>query len=1154
MIINLNKMDLSLIGNVLTESRDVIYIEILNNKINFANIAFLEKTGYRISELNEHPFSNFIHSEDKENTAINLSKSISGEKDIKFNNRILNSEGKYLDIKWSLSYHKENNVVSAIAIDVSIENKLSEKLLESESRFELFFENSQIFTCTHDLEGRLMTVNSAGADVLACNKDEIRQYNVKDFLHEKFTPIFDAYLIEIRENKRYSGEMPIIDKNGKTHILLFSNLLVENKNNERFVLGNAIDITKQYFLQNDLNKSRERLEQTNNLAKVGAWEFNLMKETFFWSDIAKLIHEVPNDYIPSIHQNQHFLQGEYLNKFSTAFKEAVTNGKSFDLEVQIITALGNLKWVRIQGNAEMYNGKCIRLYGAYQDINDRKNVELEIIKSRKLFDDVLKSAVEVSIIATDTSGLITLFNSGAEELLGYTSAEVVGKLKIDFFHDKEQIQKRSVFLSKKFKKEIVGTEVLTYNTKIKGTEQLEWTYIQKDNTRILVSVVISPIFDVENEIIGYLCIAKDITDERKKLLEIVESKRNAEQANLAKSVFLANMSHEIRTPLNGIIGFTDLVLKTGLDKNQEQYISIVNQSANSLLNIINDILDFSKIEAGKLEIEIEKVSLEEIVNQSIDIVNYQALNKGLEILININNHLPQYVFTDQLRLKQILVNLLSNAIKFTPEGEVELKIYPIKSSNTEEKLIRFQVKDTGIGIEKNNHPKIFEAFTQEDSSTTKKYGGTGLGLTITNKLLTLMNSKLKMKSSFGKGSTFYFDLPLKAEQGRTNKFNNIDKVKRALIIDDNKNARLMLKRLLSYNNIETKEASNGFEAIKMLEEQPEIYDVIIVDYEMWGIDGINTIKKIKEKTNIHPDKTKIILLHGSNDLERLIYECNQLHLRFRLIKPIRKKDLYQILSQRNNVESKKQDHFKNLASTSEGNFSVLIAEDNVINMILTKTLIKLCLPNATVFEAKNGIEAVTLFKKHKPSLIIMDIQMSKMNGYTATEEIRKIENETRTPIIALTAGNIKGEREKCLESGMDDFLSKPIIFSKLSECITKWFPQIKTIVESNTQGRLNIDTLKLIIGTNEVLAKELLEDAKRELEVYKNAFVEQLDKPISKKYKSIAHKLYGMSSVFGMDMISEICREIESTELSSTEVKSKIKILLKEIELLLGLI
>lgn len=1147
-------MDLSLIGNLLAESNDIIYIEILNNKINFANNAFLEKTGFRISDLTKTTFSKYIHPEDLVKTKNSLNKALSGEKSVKFNCRYQNYEGIYLDLKWELVCNLENNIISAIAIDNTTENKLTDKLVESESRFELFFENSQIFTCTHDLEGNLLTVNSAGANVLACNKDEIKQYNVKDFLHKKFTPIFDEYLIEILEKKRYSGEMPIIDKNGKTHILLFSNLLVENKNNERFVLGNGLDITKQYFLQNDLNKSRERLEQTNNLAKVGAWEFDLIKETIFWSDITKLIHEVPNDYIPLANQIRNFFQGDHLNNFLIAYKNAITLGKSFDLELQMTTALGNLKWVHIQGNAEMYNGKCIRLYGAYQDINDRKNVELEILKSRKLFDDVIKSAVEISIIATDTSGLITLFNSGAEEMLGYKSSEVVGIKTIDFFHDNDQIKKRSIFLSKKYKKEIIGAEVLTYNTNIKGTEQLEWTYIQKNNTRILVSVVISPIFDVENEIIGYLCIAKNITEERKKLLEIVESKRNAEQANLAKSVFLANMSHEIRTPLNGIIGFTDLVLKTGLDKNQEQYISIVNQSANSLLNIINDILDFSKIEAGKLDVEIERVNLEELVDQSIDIVNYQALNKGLEILINTNNNIPQFVYTDQLRLKQILVNLLSNAIKFTTEGEVELKINTLKKINEEESIIRFQVKDSGIGIEKKNHPKIFEAFTQEDSSTTKKFGGTGLGLTITSKLLSLMNSKLKMKSSYGKGSTFYFDINLKVEEGKVEKLNNTNKIKSALIIDDNKNARLMLKRILSYNNIQTTEVSNGFEALKLLEEKTTHYDVIIVDYEMWGIYGIETIKKIKEKTKINRDKTKIILLHGSNDLEKIINEYNQLDLHFRLIKPIRKKDLYQILSLKNNIENKKQIGFNDIESTSQENFSVLIAEDNIINMILSKTLIKLCLPNANIFEAKNGIEAIALFKKHNPSLIIMDIQMSKMNGYTATEEIRKLENEKRTPIIALTAGNLKGEREKCISVGMDDFLSKPIIFSKLSECIIKWFPQIRTIVESNTQGRLNINTLKLIIGTNEVLAKELLEDAKTELQAYLNAFANELDKPKSKKYKRVAHKLYGMSSVFGMDNISRLSKELETDEMKKTDADIKINELIDEIRMVMGLL
>ncbi len=1139
---------------LLKNSSDFIYIELLNGYFISTNKAFEEKVGRNEKDLKNTLFLDLIHPDDVESTKDVISKISNGDFPIKLNNRILTSNGTYRHLYWDATFDSETSIISAIARDASLELNSEEKLSESENKFHLFFENSQILMCTHDLNGHLININTIGANILACPADEITNYNVKDFLPTKFHKTFNEYLELMPTIKNYSGEMPTIDKNGKLHILLFRNVLVEN-NNEKFIIGNAIDFTDQYFLQNDLNKSRERLEQTNNLAKVGAWEYNVAKNKLYWSDIAKLIHEVPIDYVPTIEKNNNFYKGEHFELMKSTIEKALTEGLSYDTEVQIVTEAGNKKWIRVQGNSEMVDGNCIRLYGAYQDIHDRKTVELEIQKSRKLFDDVLKSAVEVSIIATDTNGLITLFNSGAEELLGYTSAEVVGKQHLEIFHDKDEILKRSNHLSKKYKKVISGIDVFTYNARITGSEQLEWTYIQKNKNQILASVVVSPIFDVGNKIIGYLSIAKDITDERRKLKELVESKKNAELANLAKSDFLANMSHEIRTPLNGIIGFTDLVFKTNLDETQKQYLSIVNQSASSLLGVINDILDFSKIEAGKLDINIERSDLHDIASQSIDIVTYQALSKGLEVLLNIPINLPKFIYTDNVRLKQILVNLLSNAVKFTSKGEIELNVTVLEKISEDEMLIRFQVKDSGIGIHENKLDKIFEAFTQEDSSTTKKFGGTGLGLTIANKLLVLMDSRLNLVSKLEKGSTFYFDLKLKIEHNDTPILENSTNLKSVLIVDDNKNNRSILKGMLQINNIETTEAKSGAEALTLLSKKGNTYDVIIVDFDMPEMDGIETIKRIRENTDKNLPMQPILLLHGSNDFERIIKECENYKVCTRLIKPIRINDLYDAFKQikKNREGQIEMSDSVSIASTEQS--KILIVDDNVINMLLTKTLVKLSMPNAIVLEAKNGLEAIEQFKKEQPEIIFMDIQMSNMNGYTATKKIRKLEKGIHTPIIALTAGNIKGEREKSLENGMDDFLTKPVTFNALSECLSRWITTENNVEENNIDKKhIKIETLKDIIGNNESLALELMEQSKSELQNYKAELSNQLTHLNKKKYKSIAHKLYGMSSAFGMEILSETSKEIESTDLSNKEVTTKIKLLINEIDVLLEMI
>lgn len=403
----------------------------------------------------------------------------------------------------------------------------------------------------------------------------------------------------------------------------------------------------------------------------------------------------------------------------------------------------------------------------------------------------------------------------------------------------------------------------------------------------------------------------DITNQ-KNAENAIKEKEYAEAANKAKSDFLANMSHEIRTPLNGIIGFTDLLMNTNLEDFQKQYMSTINQSANSLMEVINDVLDFSKIESGKLELDIEKYDVLEITTQIVDLIKYQSNIKNIDLFLNVENSVPKFIWIDSIRLKQILINLLSNAVKFTEKGQININISVQEKISNSQKIIRFSVKDSGIGIKNENQEKIFNAFSQEDNSTTRKFGGTGLGLTISNQLLGLMDSKLHLNSTFRVGSEFYFDLKL-----------------------------------------ETSEAT------------------------------INTDNK--------PDHLKIIF---------------------------------------------EDDGLKN--NFGQENYKILIVEDNKINMLLAKTLVKKIIPNVSIFEVYDGKQAVEKFNIIKPDLILMDVQMPIMNGYEATKEIRKLKHSTHIPIIALTAGTVVGEKEKCIEAGMDDYASKPIIKETLEKIISKW--------------------------------------------------------------------------------------------------------------------
>jgi PAS domain S-box-containing protein len=758
------------------------------------------------------------------------------------------------------------------------------------------------------------------------------------------------------------------------------------------------------------------------------------------------------------------------------------------------------------------------------EIVERRKAEQALWESEQLYAQIALNASDLLYVVHTQTGQIDWFGQ-IDAALGYGEGEF--ERTLDAWEAGIHPEER---------KRVADAYEESHRSGKPFTE--EYRIARKDGAYIYWSDRGRPIYNHKGDVIKFIGACTDITDRKAKEDELTKAKEEAEAANLAKSQFLANMSHEIRTPMNGIIGMTALALDTELNHEQRGLMNTVKESADTLLALINDILDFSKIEAGKLTLDPVDFNIRDALEDALLTVALRAHQKGLELVCHIPPEIPVGLVGDPGRLRQVVLNLVGNAIKFTSRGEVVVDV-ELKSQNDAGVMLHFTVSDTGIGIEKEKQGMIFEAFTQADASTTRNYGGSGLGLAISTQLVGLMGGRMWVESEPEVGSKFHFTARFELQAGELASTAAVQvslKGMQTLVVDDNEVNRRILDEFLRKWDMKPVLVDGANAALAELERAASrraSYPLVLLDAMMPGVDGFALAKKIKQSPNL---ANAVIMMLSSADQVTDSARCRELGISVYLTKPVRQSELLDaIMSALGSLKAESVSAPKPVAEPilkASRSLRILLAEDNPVNQRLAVRILEKW--GHSVAVAGNGRKAVDMWEKEPFDLVLMDVQMPEMSGLEATAAIRKLESAAgrRSPIVAMTAHAMEGDREKCLSAGMDHYVTKPIDQKKLFDAIESYASSrtpSETLAMQDMKVELEFDpgvVLKRVDGDRDLLkevAGLFFEDTPRLMTEIRNA-VERAD---AQALERSAHTLKGSVGNFGAKRAFDLAYNLE---------------------------
>ncbi|MEW6351373.1 MAG: PAS domain S-box protein [Thermodesulfobacteriota bacterium] len=949
------------------------------------------------------------------------------------------------------------NVV--VMLDLTDRKSAEEAVQRSHEEYRLLYEESRrteeiyrtILNSTpdaivmYDLEGGTQYVNEAFTRTFGWVLEEIKGQ------HMPYVPDSEKETTELRlerivregvvesgfETKRLTKDGSLLD------VSISASRYNNHEGNPAGTLVALRDITDHKRTQELLKSEKERLHSLSEQAPFGMVIIgNDGRFRYLNSEFQRLFgYDLDDVSDAGQWLKRAFPDPEYRRQVRASWNAYVTGADTDDTMARYFSVTCK------DGTEKAIQFKAVRLSsGEYlmtcEDITELRKTQMAIAQTQQKFRDLYEESKKThelyrslldstpdAVVVYDASGFPRYLNNAFTVTFGWTFDEVRGR-RIPFVPDSEA--------------ETTATAIRRIFVDGESVSGLETRRLTKDGRRLDIHLSASKYNDHAGNTAGMVVILRDISDLKQVERELVQARKVAEGASRAKSEFLANMSHEIRTPINGIMGMTELALNTQLTAEQYEYLDAVRVSADSLLKLINDILDFSKIEAGKFDLIDVDFALRDTLSDAMTILGVQAHKKGVELIYHVPPEIPDGVIGDPGRLRQILINLVGNAIKFTDKGEVAVSVRS-ELRTEKETVLHFSVRDTGIGIPKDKQHSIFRAFEQADGSTSRNYGGTGLGLAITSRFCELMGGEIWVESEPGQGSTFHFTVPFKLapEAPQPSVLPDMKRLKDlpVLVVDDNATNRQVLEQVLLYWEMSPTVVDSGKAALAATQkacQEGRPFALVITDCMMPEMDGFELVERLNEAPGVCPSTVIMLTSSGERgDASR----CLKLGISAYLMKPIKQAELLmtisRVLQEPSSVNARPTLVTRHSIREVKRRLRILLAEDNLVNQKLAKRMVEKMGHEVTV--ARHGQEALQILEQGGFDLILMDVQMPMMDGLDATRAIRDRERDAggHIPIIAMTAYAMAGDKEKCLEAGMDGYLSKPInakaVFQKIEE-------------------------------------------------------------------------------------------------------------------------